>query len=42
MVTAPLALLSVVIAVLATLVASLYPAFKASRLPIVDALRRNI
>lgn len=42
MVTAPLALLSVVIAVAATLLASLYPAFKASRLPIVDALRRNI
>jgi putative ABC transport system permease protein len=42
MVTLPLAALSVVIAVGATLVASLYPALKASRLPIVDALRRNI
>lgn len=42
MVTVPLAVLAVVIAVAATLVASLYPAFKASRLPIVDALRRNI
>lgn len=41
-VTWPLATLAVAIAFGATLLASLYPALKASRLPIVDALRHNI
>ena len=41
-VTWPLAVLAVAIAFGATLLASLYPALKASRLPIVDALRHNV
>lgn len=41
LVTWPLALKAVVIAVGATLLASLYPAWKASRLQVVDALRHN-
>jgi putative ABC transport system permease protein len=39
--TAKLALWSTVMAVVAATLASLYPAWKASRLPIVDALRHN-
>jgi putative ABC transport system permease protein len=42
MVTAPLACGAFALAVAATTLASLYPAWKASRLPIVDALRHNV
>ena len=42
MVTMSLAVAAPVLAVASTVVASLYPAFKASRLPIVDALRHNV
>lgn len=41
MLTVRLALLALVMAVLATTLASVYPAWKAARLPIVDALRHN-
>lgn len=41
MLTFPLTLWAFVMAVASTTVASLYPAFKASRLPVVDALRHN-
>jgi putative ABC transport system permease protein len=40
-VTPQLAIHSLVLAFVTTLIASLYPAWKASRLVIVDALRRN-
>jgi putative ABC transport system permease protein len=39
--TVPLALLGLALAVGSTMLASFYPALKASRLPIVDALRHN-
>lgn len=41
-VTWPLAVLAVAVALGATLLATLYPALKASRLPVVDALRQNV
>jgi putative ABC transport system permease protein len=41
MLTAPLARDALLLAVGAAVAASLYPAWKASRLPIVDALRHN-
>ena len=41
LVTWPLVVNALVLAVVTTLVAGLYPAFKASRMNIVDALRRN-
>jgi putative ABC transport system permease protein len=40
-VTVPIALSGLAVAVCSTILASLYPALKASRLPIVDALRHN-
>jgi len=39
--TIPLALSAFIMAVVSTTLASLYPAWKAARLPIVDALRHN-
>jgi putative ABC transport system permease protein len=42
LVTAPLALGAFILAVGSTVLASVYPALKASRLPIVDALRHNV
>ncbi|MEO8186831.1 MAG: FtsX-like permease family protein, partial [Burkholderiaceae bacterium] len=42
LVTVPLAFWGVAMAVGSTVVASVYPAWKASQLPIVDALRHNI
>ena len=39
--TVPLALSGIAMAVVSTMLASLYPAWKAARLPIVDALRHN-
>jgi putative ABC transport system permease protein len=42
LVTTPLALGAFALALSSTVLASLYPAFKASRLPIVDALRHNV
>lgn len=41
LVTAPMALEALLLAVLTTLIASVYPAWKASRMQIVDALRHN-
>jgi putative ABC transport system permease protein len=41
-VTVRLAIFGVAMAVGSTILASLYPALKASRLPVVDALRRNV
>jgi len=41
LVTAPLAFGAVLVAVLAALLGSIYPAWRASRLPIVDALRHS-
>jgi putative ABC transport system permease protein len=41
MVTAPVAVTAAVVAMVAALLGSLYPAWKASRLPIVDALRHS-
>jgi putative ABC transport system permease protein len=40
--TVPLAFWAFAMAVISTTLASLYPAWKASRLPIVDALRHNV
>jgi putative ABC transport system permease protein len=40
-VTVPIALSGLAVAVASTILASIYPALKASRLPIVDALRHN-
>jgi putative ABC transport system permease protein len=42
LVTTPLALAAFALAVASTVLASIYPALKASRLPIVDALRHNV
>lgn len=41
LVTLPMALEALVLAILTTLIASVYPAWKASRMQIVDALRHN-
>jgi putative ABC transport system permease protein len=40
--TVPLAFAAFAMAVISTMLAGLYPAWKASRLPIVDALRHNV
>lgn len=41
LITTPMALEALVLAILTTLIASVYPAWKASRMQIVDALRHN-
>jgi putative ABC transport system permease protein len=41
MLTPRLAISALAMAVLATAAASLYPAWRAARLPVVDALRHN-